>query len=107
MNNFTTKEQSLNLVKLGLNRDTADMCYYYNFVTETNSEIPAVVVGTLHDTTSNNIPCWSVGALLMLMPNGSFIKKSDFGSYFCQGVIYNTPIEAVYAYMVNLLQSNQ
>ena len=39
--------------------------------------------------------------------NGSFIKKSDFGSYFCQGVIYNTPIEAVYAYMVNLLQSNQ
>ena len=69
MNNFTTKEQSLNLVKLGLNRDTADMCYYYNFVTETNSEIPAVVVGTLHDTTSNNIPCWSVGALLELMPD--------------------------------------
>ena len=68
MCNFTTKEQSLNLIKFGLDRDTADMCYNYNFVTETNSEIPAIVVGTLHDTTLNNIPCWSVGALLKLMP---------------------------------------
>ena len=123
MNNFTTKEQSLNLVKLGLNRDTADMCYYYNFVTETNSEIPAVVVGTLHDTTSNNIPCWSVGQLLKLMPkiknsdkvyypylglnrDGNFICVYRFNDNDWHWYIENDVVEVCYQMIVWLLQNN-
>ena len=100
---YTSIEQSKHLLELGLKAETADMQWFL----EDNYGI-VQIKEDLEDWGGDcTIPCWSVGALLMLMPNGSFIKKSDFGSYFCQGVIYNTPIEAVYAYMVNLLQSNQ
>lgn len=68
MYHYTSVEQGKKLVELGLSRDTADMYYEFNFITEKNLQIPKVVNGSLHDTSLRNIPCWSVGALLNLMP---------------------------------------
>ena len=71
--NYTTIEQSNKLVELGLNPDTADMKWYY-----WKDEIDAPKVPTLgsdkaalesyKNTQAVYLPCWSLGALLEVMP---------------------------------------
>lgn len=65
--NYTSIEQSNKLLELGLPRDTADMVYEYNFLSESNDTTPKAVNSNLHDTTLRNIPCWSIGALFGLL----------------------------------------
>ncbi len=40
------------------------------------------------------IPCWSLAALLELLPNGSQLNKSSNGRYFFSGILYDNPIDA-------------
>lgn len=61
--NYTTIEQSKNLLELGLNPESADMLFPWNGYS--NIEIP--VIGKTGNS-SVLIPCWSVGALLEVMP---------------------------------------
>lgn len=73
MKHYTTIEQSKKLVELGLNPDTADMKWYY-----WKDEIDAPKVPTLgfdkavlesyKNTQAVYLPCWSLGALLEVMP---------------------------------------
>lgn len=53
--NYTTKEQAKKLLELGLSPESSDMHWIYN--------IPQV-----GKTYGANIPCWSVGALLDVIP---------------------------------------
>lgn len=58
--NYTTIEQSKKLLELGLNPNTADMVYWMGeYITHSYSEC---------QHKEEQIPIWSVGALLELMP---------------------------------------
>ena len=85
--NYTTIEQSRKLLELGLNPETADMWW-----TPLNWQLTEYYVEVKQDgigTPKNPIPCWSLGALMELMPK---IKEDedDGGCYptLCKG--YNT-----------------
>ena len=62
---YTSKEQGEELVKLGLNPKTADMCYFCLQGTGTNPQQPiGYVVGFYPPVSSGDKPCWSTDALL-------------------------------------------
>ena len=96
--NYTTIEQSKKLVELGLNPESADMHYpdYYfdgNTKGPCNTPYKEVIEDLFHvyinPKTKRLLPCWSLGALMELMPK---IKEDedDGGCYptLCKG--YNT-----------------
>lgn len=64
--NYTSIEQSRNLLKLGLNPETADMWYEYDHTIMDFSPVPKI--GTHQCTETPMIPCWSFGRLIELMP---------------------------------------
>jgi hypothetical protein len=85
--NCTTIEQSKKLIEFGLSSETADMWW-----TPLNWQLTEYYVEVKQDgigTPKNPIPCWSLGALMELMPK---IKEDedDGGCYptLCKG--YNT-----------------
>jgi len=64
MNHYTTIEQSKKLLELGLNPGTADM-HYIKIIRE-NDVI--YMPELLYEDKEYDIPCWSLGALLEVMP---------------------------------------
>ena len=79
MQDYTTIEQSKKLVELGLNPDTADMCWTnHNYgvmrstmrVSSRTIKEYKELLTRFADLTSIDVfyPCWSLGALLELMP---------------------------------------
>ena len=120
MKHYTTIEQSKKLLELGLSRDTADMVYQYNFLSKSNDTTPRAVNGSLHDTTLRNIPCWSLGALLEVMPKiKEFYYPSLYkDSYSVTACMYSTQdhdifkiytgedfLEAAYSMVIYLLEN--
>lgn len=113
--NYTSIEQSDTLFKHGLSLETADM-YYPNRV-DTKGEF-AVPLELKHGNplSSQEIPCWSVGALLEAIP-GSFSLFNDGGYWWCEWCgtdsdfigfntgECNTAIEAVYKTVVWILEN--
>lgn len=125
--NYTSIEQSKKLLELGLDSESADMIYMMGV-----SDIP--YCKHRNDPEGiNNIPCWSVGALMDVMPEsitysdfkpfplglfkGDKEKHSKYGHYWIQ--YFNpehggahvqtngyTPIEAAYNMIVWLLENN-
>lgn len=83
--NYTTIEQSKKLVELGLNPETADMCYphFIRHGADTYNKTPEIAEGIDYPY---EMPCWSLGALMELMPK---IKEDedDGGCYptLCKG----------------------
>ena len=69
MQHYTTIEQSKKLVELGLNPETADMFYSYgmNIKTKEWSYDAELMVIDEADKLCD-IPCWSLGALMDLLP---------------------------------------
>ena len=82
--NYTSIEQSKKLVELGLNPDTADMWWIpLNWqLTEYYIEVKQDCI----NTPKNPIPCWSLGALLEMMPK-IHEDNNDNGCYptICKG----------------------
>lgn len=88
MKHYTSIEQSKKLLELGLNPESADMCYSYYGNSKYNPTIAykgqqwflCQIRNSLHD----DIPCWSLGALLEVMP---IIKKGidEYLPYFIKG----------------------
>ena len=80
MKHYTTIEQSKKLLELGLKLETADMIYrkefdpYYNTYV-LNEEYPEFLKFS-GDFLQGDVPCWSLGALLEIMPEQ--IIYSDF-----------------------------
>lgn len=69
--NYTSIEQSKKLLELGLDANTADM--FYSIITSitTDEQIIGRIPMLKWDNMSSltYIPCWSVGALLKLLPD--------------------------------------
>lgn len=61
---YTTLEQSKKLVELGLDPFTADMLYY-----TLTPDIPVCKKPFIFKGQDMEIPCWSLAALISLMPN--------------------------------------
>lgn len=74
MQHYTTIAQSKKLVELGLNPDTANMYYFCDPTPAGNVMHPTLIVVEKHlhsrfpEYDKGDIPCWSLGALLELMP---------------------------------------
>ena len=126
--NYTSIEQSKKLLELGLNPDTADMCYDLgegetkahleceNFICYfTNNEYP--------ECADRYIPTWSLVALLELMPQRIYMsgaahqfqldKNWDNKTWQCAYDAHNsyiektgnTPLEAVYNMLIWLIEN--
>lgn len=80
MKHYTTIEQSKKLVELGLNAETADMFYSrrptgkseYNIFPDFKPE------GRLEVFTKVDLPCWSLGALIDIMPAMILKREKPF-----------------------------
>jgi hypothetical protein len=91
--NYTTIEQSKELLELGLNPETADMHYpdYYfdgNAKGPCNTPYKEAIEDLFHvyinPKTKRLLPCWSLGALLEVMPKEGiepFIESNPFVGY--------------------------
>ena len=66
---YTTIEQAKKLLSLGLDPSTADMCYphFIRHGADTYNEIPEIAEDIDYPY---EMPCWSLVALLELMPDG-------------------------------------
>lgn len=74
--NYTSIEQSKKLLELGISPETADMWW-----TPLNWQLTEYYVEVKQDgigTPKNPLPCWSLGALLELMPE-IFEDENDRG----------------------------
>ena len=76
----TSLEQSKKLIELGIDIDTADMCYIngnpnIGFLSEEYKMFGDNVL-------ANYWPAWSLSALLDLMPKSICIKQSEHSGYF-------------------------
>ena len=91
---YTTKEQSKELLKLGLNPETADMCFEYQKAHWPDE--PAYLdwpqCYKKHD--KQDIPCWSLVALLNLIPNFELIAhdiaNGRFRNYYIDSGFHQT-----------------
>ena len=105
--NFTNIEQSKKLLELGLSPDSADM--FYQHIPELNSwdSVPEVAK---YIKESIAIPCWSVGALMNLMPNQTIEKIDDvYYVHYEPYYMYSAPVlvDAIYGMVVYLLENNK
>lgn len=77
--NYTSIEQSKKLLELGLSPESADLKFKYDYNEHRCVEIPMmVIVPNWDDEYNKDIPCWSLSALLELMPKGIFIEDKDY-----------------------------
>ena len=74
----TSIEQSKKLIELGIDVNTADMCWSIDIL-----DLPTLLAYTITDCDNweNKIPAWSLSALLELIPPylGEFKDGIDFG----------------------------
>lgn len=121
MQHYTTLEQSEKLMELGLNPETADMYYFCDPTPAGNIMYPTLIVVEKHlhsrlpEYDKGDIPCWSLGALLEVMPKGVQINFNNTGisidiTFVRNGVIIDshrvkndTFLEAAYDMVVWLL----
>ena len=78
--NYTSIEQSKQLLELGLNPESADMAFmFFNDNGHIVNKVPFVMTGeeAKEDGMFNYIPCWSVGRLLELIRMSYKIHKNQ------------------------------
>lgn len=108
---YTTVEQSKKLLELGLNPNSADM--YYGYKKEKPEYLPYEDIEIM----ALCIPCWSVDALLEILPMHSTLDHEVNGWWCCvnfdivdtrkDNEIQGTnPLEALYNMVVWLLENN-
>ena len=117
---YTSIEQSKHLLSLGMNPESADMCWCLAV-----KGIPQLVANQGYNKYGDfEIPCWSVGGLLEVMPNvtsednevtSAFIAKTPNGKYYfafatshkevLSSNICDTAIDACYDMIVWLLEN--
>lgn len=93
----TSIEQSKRLIELGLNPDSSDMCYCIDYK-ESNllgKDVYNLQIDTYKTLWSkpDNIPAWSLSALLAVMPMTCDIIKGYDNSYYCSNKFNENPIE--------------
>lgn len=97
----TTIEQSKKLAEI-LPLESADMWY---------EDVGLIIPRLGHmpkEHTDTEVPCWSLGALISLLPKRYCLEKLDDGTYACYNFLSQyekfgkTQIEAVYSMIVFL-----
>ena len=88
MKHYSSIEQSKKLLELGLDPETADLIHAcYSYIMHTNKptdNFKYTVILKDEDRSSDrsyDIPCWSVGALLGVLPEYELIHPSSEGEY--------------------------
>ena len=105
----TTIEQSKKLIELGIDINTADMLWTYDFVV---SDINGLnVISEQLKPEENDIPAWSLSALLELIPPGNILLRDALSkNYKCINIVdsdlYDNPLDAVFE-MVCWLKENK
>ena len=100
MKHYTSIDQSENLLELGVSPETADFVYYkYNIAKSYHLGLmqPAMYQ---HGLMEGHIPCWSVGALIDIMPQTIEDKNGvGFGLNVSHGYVeyYNPSMGALYS----------
>ena len=84
MKSYTDIEQSKKLIELEIDVDTADMHYHYDLDFDELEHIPTITEEEPKEhfvLFSEDVPCWSLSALLELIPPylGEFKDGIDFG----------------------------
>lgn len=104
----TSQEQSKKLIELGIDISTADMLWTYDFMTNDINGLN--VISEQFKPEENDIPAWSLTALLGLMPiicilsisNGHYrIVSNETNTFF-----HSNPLDAVFE-MVVWLKKNR
>ena len=110
--NYTSVEQSKKLLELGLKAESADMLYTWDTDNKTYYSLP-IVDDKEHDFPSG-LSCWSLAALLSVLPEGvRLLKSANISSvgdvkYHCdfhRGTIdewYDNPVDACVAMIEKL-----
>ena len=104
----TSIEQSKKLIELGIDMNTADMLWTYDF---TVNDINCLNVISKHlKPEENDIPAWSLSALLELIPEripGTKLVIKWDGSYYIEGrdCLCDNAIDAAFE-MVMWLKEN-
>lgn len=98
MKAFTDIEQSKKLAEI-LPLESADMSYSTWTILESGEFIVSPNQGNTienlrKDYGNQIIPCWSLAALIDLLPNGTVLSKSDTGRYFIGGLLYDNLLDA-------------
>ena len=120
---LTSIEQSKKLLEAGLDPQTADMHYIIKTVNHSSYEKYVVIVGKIptQESIIKRIPCWSLGALIELVPESinentksycqlEFSKKSiayhHIDGSIIIGFLKDNLIDAVYFMILFLLENN-
>lgn len=95
----TSIEQSQKLIELGIDINTADMCWQ-------NNEFP---IGFNDDEA---VPAWSLTALLELIPSNVFLYSKLVKwdeSYYIENreMLYDNPVDAVFEMVCWLKENNK
>lgn len=107
----TSIEQSKTLLKLGLDINTADMCYPYDrHLNKMYGDTPYVIFSAFNREV--DIPAWSLSALLELMPlivDNWYIElhHREDGYYFDKTNMYSDSVDAAYEMVVWLLENKK
>lgn len=103
---YTDLEQSLKLAEI-LPLESADL--YYNLG---ESKIPEFIIGS-HSDYKCYIPCWSLSALLDILPKGTNISTPDplnkirYSCWNDYDIIYaDNPVDACYEMIIKLHEMN-
>lgn len=112
MNNICTSiEQSQKLIELGIDIDTADMLWTYDFMVNDINGLN--VISELLKPEENDIPAWSLTALLKLMPKSMILTPNPLSTnYCCRNVEFDmefyadNPVDAAFEMLVWLKENN-
>lgn len=107
---YTTIEQSRKLVEF-LPLESADMFYEYREELKVYESVP-VIAKYIEETLA--IPCWSLAALLSVLPQGYSLgnKKNNGKYYICMTCVkhdvieYDEPVDACVAVIEKLNELN-
>lgn len=104
----TSIEQSRKLIDLGIDINTADMLWTYDFMVGHINGIN--LISELLKPEENDIPAWSLTALMKLIPPGNILLRDALsGKYKCINTVdssyYDNPLDAAFE-MVCLLKEN-
>ena len=120
----TSIEQSKKLIELGIDVNTADMCYYYdhNWSNE-HIEIPKIWDNNyeqfIPESEEDDIPAWSFSSLLGLIEWDYNLEKTlfDQSDYFTYSIVcddldfrtyeYDDPIDAAFEMVCWLKEHNK
>jgi hypothetical protein len=113
MKSYTDINQSKKLAEF-LPLESADICYIKHSSSnnpnwEFNEDFPPMILGhvPINKITVETLPCWSLTALLGILPNENILIKTTDGKYYClaKDVMtkhYDNPIDACYDMIMRL-----